>query len=234
MDATAGRVDRRRFPWAVAFIVAVLGVLAGIVIAVALHRGSQTVRPPHVPPVAGSALQAGDVTFRDMNGAMVPLGSAGPHMTAGGRTIGFDHSEPGAVLAALNIPYAADSSAGPTVFTPTIEQQVVGADAAAFLAAVQADYNANAPDSPAALAAREADHVGPWAYRVDAYSAGTASIEVVIRQDTAGVPGYFNVSWVLQWVNGDWRLVAPLNGQLANVLRQVPQVPTGYTVLGRG
>lgn len=233
MDATAGRVDRRRFPWAVAFIVAVLGVVAGIVIAVALHRGTPTIRAPHVPPVAGSALQAGDVTFRDVEGAKVPSSPAGPHSTAGGSAIDFDHSPAGAVLAAMNLMYTASSAEGPAVFVPTITNQVVGPDKSALLAATQAEFSTEGIPTPAQIAMIRSQHVGPWAYRVDAYTSSEAAVNVLVRQDINGVPNWTNWSLSVQWSRGDWRLVAPLGGAWQRVIQSLPVVPATYTVIGR-
>jgi hypothetical protein len=85
--------------------------------------------------------------------------------------------------------------------------------------------------APFEKAAREQS--GVWAYRIDSYTASSALVNLLLRTVPAGTPAYVNLALTVQWIDGDWRLVAPLNGDLAGGTQQVPDVPAGYVVLGK-
>lgn len=227
----------------------VLALVAAIGLAVVLLSGdgksndrSPTKERPQQATGESTTLKAEDVTYSDVYGAQVPSSPAGPKNTSGGRAIGFDHSPAGAVLAAVNIFARVESRPGPSVFEPTIQEQVIGPDKDKLLAKAQADYSAGAtrgtsPDGALSVAIGEArpNRVGLWAYRVETYDNASASVNILLRQLVPGTSSYayFNFPFVVRWIDGDWRLVAPLNGEFGSVIQRVAEVPTNYVVVGK-
>jgi hypothetical protein len=188
-----------------------------------------------------ATLTADNVTFEDFYGVALPKSDAGPAKVTNGRALGFEHSPNGAVLVAIHILYRASASPGPSVFEPTVKDQVVGPDRDTFLSKIQRDYAAAAPSGtgPNGELAGTADQARAiqskvWAYRVDAYDSSVASVQVLLRSMPGGTgPLYVNLALTVKWIDGDWRLVAPLNGEFASVSRQVSDVPQSYVVIGR-
>lgn len=188
-----------------------------------------------------ATLTAENVKFQEFFGVQLPTTSAGPRQIEGNRAVGFEHSPDGAVLAAIHILYRASASPGPAVFEPTIREQMVGSDRDAFLAKIQRDYGTaatagTAPGGELAGAADQAKAIqsSVWAYRLDLYDPAGVSVQVLLRSVPSGSgPLFVNMGLSVKWVDGDWRLVAPLNGEFASVARQVPEVPAGYVVIGR-
>jgi hypothetical protein len=231
---------------------AVLLVLALLAVAV-ISRGGHN-KTTTRSPSGGKSQRAGkdaraaatlapqDVMFSDVYGVQVPSSPAGPHRTQGGRALGFDDSPAGAVLAAIHIFARSESRPGPVVFEPTINEQVTGPDKDTLLANAKADYSQAAtrgtsPDGALALAIEEGrpNHVALWAYRVDAYDDSSAAVNLLLRQLLPGTTSYayFNFPFALRFLNGDWELVAPLNGKFSSVIQRVPEVPANYVVIGK-
>lgn len=225
---------QRRFPWGPAVAVLMAGLAAGAVAALIHSRtASPTVR--RTVPTAAATLDPASVTWQDYGGAAVPLAAAGPHDTQGGRAVGFDHSPSGATLAAINLSYRAGSTAGPSVFEPTIAQQVVGPDKDQFLSIIEAQYAKDGPQSPDQIAAVRAQSSGTWAFKVDVYTASAATVEVLLRAIPPDkTPTYVNLTLTVDWQGADWALVAPAHGLWSSVSRIVTGVPAGYTVLKTG
>jgi hypothetical protein len=191
---------------------------------------------------AAATLTAENVTFEDFYGVQLPIsGTAGPRETAGGRGLAFAHSPDGAVLAAIHILYRAGASPGPAIFEPTIREQVVGVDKDKFLSKIQGDYAAAAtagtgPHGELAGTTEQAKAIqsGVWAYRLEAYDASVVPVQILLRSVPGARPLYVNMALTVKWIEGDWHLVAPLNGEFASASRQVAGVPDGYVILGRG
>ena len=224
----------RRFPWGLLLAVLVAGLATGAVAAY-LHTRGPAAPAAARPAARATTLQASDVTWQDYGGAAVPESPAGPHDTANGRAIGFDHTPAGAALAAINLSYRASSSAGQAVFEATINTQVVGPDQPGFLSATEAQYAKDGPQTADQAAAIRAQESGTWAYRVGAYTAGAASVDVLLRSVPPDkTPTYVDLSLTVDWRNGDWVLVAPARGVWSTVSRQVTGVPSGYTLLRPG
>lgn len=252
---------QRRATAVVAGVVALLAlVIVGAVVFVVRGGGPGTssARSPVIPTESsgnpgqnsgqvaapsGEKLTSDGVSWSDFHGIPVPTSSAGPRNVDGARASGFARSPAGAVLAAIHISYRVGSSAGPAVFEPTIAAQVVGADKDKFLATTEASYSADAGrygaasdgslPSEFARAVREGSRV--WAYRTDAYDSSLASIHVLSRTQTVGAtdPTYVDFAYTVRWVDGDWRLVAPLNGDWRSVTTATRTVPNDYIVIGR-
>lgn len=225
---------QRRFPWGPATAVLVAGLTTGAVVAL-IHSRSPSSPARRATPSASATLDPANVTWQDYGGAAVPQAPAGPHDTQGGRAAGFDHSPAGATLAAINLTYRVGSAAGPSVFGPTITQQVVGPDRDQLLGTIQAQYAKDGPQTPDQIAAVRAQSSTTWAYKVDAYTANAASVEVLLRSIPPDkTPTYVNLSLTVDWEGADWALVAPAHGEWSSVSRIVTAVPSGYTVLKTG
>lgn len=257
-DRKAQQVQRRA-TFTVAGVVALLAlVIVGGVVFFIRGGGSGTpsARPPVTPTESPSPTSSGPgskpadenlttdvVKWSDFHGVPIPTSPAGPLRVEGGRAWGFARTPAGAALAAMHIPYRTSSSVGPAVFEPTISEQVVGVDKPKLLAMAQADYDADrgrygaASDgsitSDFARAVREGSRV--WAYRIDAYDSSVASLHVLTRTVTVGAtePTYVDFAYTVRWVDGDWRIVAPLNGDWHSVATAARSVPNDYVVVGR-
>lgn len=189
---------------------------------------------------ARNVLTSNSVQWREFFGVRLPIADAGPTTIAAGRASGFERSEAGAVLAAIHISQRSEYPPGPRVFEPSIQEQVVGVDKGDLLLVAQNGYQealtrgAPGPSGEVSSAFETArrNQTAFWGYRVDAFSQETASVAVLVRTLNSGRPVYANFDLTVRWVDGDWRLVAPLNGQFRNVLKIVEDVPSGYTILG--
>ncbi len=81
------------------------------------------------------------------------------------------------------------------------------------------------------LGAGNVDFLG---YRIDASSDSMRHVTLVERApDANGVPQYFEVAVTVQWVDGDWRLVAPREGTWTTAFTQLDQRPASYTRFGQ-
>ena len=232
------------------------GLLAGLVLVVVAvialgggdSDGERTTRSPSgdkSQPTGEETLDtltADEVTFNDVYGSQIPSSPAGPTETANGRASGFSRSPAGAVLAAVHIFGRSESAPGPAVFEPTITEQVIGPDREKLLSNAQQGYAEGAvrgtgPDGSLAAAMEEgrANRVGMWAYRVDAYDESSASVNLLLRQPVPGTTSfaYFNFPFAVRWIDSDWRLVAPVNGEFSTVIRQLAEVPESYVVVGK-
>jgi hypothetical protein len=132
--------------------------------------------------------------------------TAGPAHVTQSTASGFAHTPTGALVAAAHIVTRAGSSAGRVAWQPTVTQQMVpGKDRDALLKGLELE--SPLPGEPGELA----QLIG---FRFVTYTGDTAIIGLVWR---AG-PGVFVVSTVtLQWLDDDWRLVAPPNGNWQNL-----------------
>ena len=192
------------------------------------------------PVPAAPTLTRDNVRWMELEGLRLPTADGlGPANRDGGRALGFARAPGGAVLAAIHITYrSAGPEFGPRVFRPTIAEQVVGADKELLLATVEKEYAAarrgglTPSGAPLANLTRiKAAGSQVIAYRVDSFSADQAVLQLLgeLRSAT-GERVLVNSSVIMRWVDGDWRLSAPLNGDPRNGANRVPAVPDGYTV----
>jgi hypothetical protein len=197
------------------------------------------------PASQGSAaysLTADNVVFQEFFGTELPTSSsAGPRETPDSRALGFSHSEAGAVLAAVHIASRSQNAVGPAVFEPTIKEQVVGEDRDKLLSVTQQAYTEAAATSStgphgeitSAFEKARQQRSGVWAYRVDSYTESLAVVNLLLRTVPSGTAAYVNLPLTVRWVDGDWRLVAPVNGELGAGSQQLNDVPAGYVVIGK-
>ncbi len=141
----------------------------------------------------------------------------------------------GAALAAAHLVVRAGPGPGPRVYEPTIAEQVVGPDKRALAATIERDYDAARTQSGIEdgqpLGAGNVDFLG---YRIDASSGSMRQVTLVEQApDANGVPQYFEVPVAVQWVDGDWRLVAPREGTWTTAFTQLDQEPASYKRFGQ-
>ncbi len=254
----AARRTRRRAKITVVSVATALVVVVMVLVAFLVNTaGSGKVRPGHsapgdvaIPQPGGNTggskgpvatLNARTVRWRDFYGNPLPTSDAGPKHFSGGLASGFDHSPDGALLAAVHVQERSGTSVGPKVFEPTITNQMVGVDKDAYLSKVEAEYQrvrGLQPVGPngeitADFVRSRNERSGVWGYRIDAYSDSTAFIQVLLQSTPNGAQGttYVNVGQTLKWIQGDWRLTVPPQGEWMNVSRIVPNPPSDYTSL---
>ncbi len=235
---------------AVAMVVALVAVLMlrgggeGAEPAPGGEAGSAAGDPGGTSPVpAAEVLNADTVVWQDLFGIPVPAGPPRPREVAGNRVAGFEQSPAGAVVAAINISYRASAVVGPAVFEPTIAEQVVGEDKEAFVANVRDSYagerdagrqTGTSGELVDALAKAGREESQVWGYRLDAYDPAVASVQMLLRTVPIGrsEPVFVNLALTVRWDDGDWRLVAPVDGDPSTGGAHVDDVPEGYVVFG--
>lgn len=189
--------------------------------------------PPPTASASGSASPsppADDMRWDTVAGARVPVSrSAGPAHTADGRARGFARTPLGAVLAAVHISVRLSPQAGPTVFEPTLREQVVGAGAAALGEQLDEDYQ----QARAQLGLPYGQPAGRLystsrGYRIEA-GADTATVRLLIEgPGPSGGSVLIALVVTVQWVGGDWALVAPPGGDWSTNASVVTDT-AGYT-----
>ena len=121
---------------------------------------------------------------------------------------------------------------------------MLGSDRAKFLSNVQDNYEtsraryglaAGEPITPDFDRAVQ-NQSQVWGYRIEGYDPSLASVNLLTRTIVLGqtTPVYVNLAYTLRWVDGDWRIVAPLNGEWPRAASQLSSIPNGYVVLGQG
>ena len=234
------RRNRRRRK--LAFVLVVALVLAAIVFShhASAHRafqkdtsGAPTTRKPGKTSDTREAAtaEASDLNWIDFHGIALPESTQdGPHHTSGGLAWGFSETARGALLAAVNIAVRTAGQWGPAIYQPTIRNQVTGPDASALLRADANDY----------AALRVAAHVRPGqpagrgyaaevAYRFAAYTPSSTTVEIVTEGPGAAGATVLAVTRIeVIWLRGDWRVVAPPDGNWASLATTVASL-TGYT-----
>jgi hypothetical protein len=233
-----GRHRRRNVSGIVLLVAIAIAMVAGTV-AVACHSRNQPEppdrnraaaqpepprqaepEPTHGPePEPTAVTWPGDITWTRIAGIDLPASlSEGPRNRNLGLAAGFAQTPAGAVLAALHLIVRTSYQAGPQVWEPTLRDQVVGPDKAAYQEAVRAGH-------AAALARGEpADRIFATirGIRLDAYSPQAASLRVLIEAPTG--TGTARAAAVVQvsWTGSDWNLVAPPRGDWSTVRVPVP------------
>lgn len=235
------RQNRRRRK--LAFAVAVALILT--VVALAHHAPAQvghqkdkatarTTRTPAKRPgtrAPATADASAGLNWIDFHGIALPVSAQdGPHRTSGSLAWGFGDTPRGALLAAVNIAVRTAAQWGPAIYQPTIRNQVTGPDASTLLKADASGY----------AALRAAAHVRPGqpagrgyaveaAYRFAAYGPASATVDIVTEGPGAAGATVLTVTRIeVIWLRGDWRVVAPPDGNWASSATTVSSL-TGYT-----
>ena len=221
----ARRRTRRRLTTTVLIGVGVLAVLvypAGLYVNAHLDDGAIPSTPgPHASPPPATApddrgVLPADVSFVRVGGVDLPVSAAtGPAVTGGGLARGFAHTRAGAVVAAVHLLVRTTPQVGPVVFGPTLADQVVGQYADAMRSHVATAYAQAAADAGITYGQPLGELPATVAgVRVDAYTDTHTTLSVLTSAlDATGVTRYAATTVELSYTGGDWRLVAPRDGQ---------------------
>ncbi len=181
--------------------------------------------PPTVDEQDGPIVWPADLTWASVAGLDLPVSAtAGPRGTAGGRARGFAQTPAGAVLAAMHLVARTSPEPGPAVWEPTLREQVVGPDAAAYADAVYRDYRSACEQ----LHLPYGEPLGQIyatikGVRLDAYTPEAVSLRLLVEgPGTDGRPMWASTVVQVEWVDDDWKLVAPPMGDWATVRTIVP------------
>jgi hypothetical protein len=249
----AMRLDRQ---WTV-LAAAAAGILAlglGLGIAVGRHgdpAGLPTATPTATPgqaeadvaPSRGAAPTAtatpavttADFRWVDFGGMRVPVSpTAGPAVIGpDGPASVFTETPTGALLAATHIMLRLEPSFGPRVYRSTMERQVVGPGKAAAGADIDAEYE---QERQQAGVLEGQPTGGPQVrlvgFRLAGYSDTAATVHLLLRgADSNGAALYGDSRAELVWMGGDWRVVAPPDGDWGATTTLVASA-AGFTPLG--
>ena len=170
------------------------------------------------------------LTWTDFHGIELPASAQdGPRDTSSGLASGYTDTPRGALLAALNIGVRTAWQWGPGIFTPTIEHQVTGPDTTALLQSQQAAYaQAQAGPDPQTVPVQRAYAVEE-AFRFDGYTPADATVDIVSAgPGDNGTTVRAATRIEVEWISGDWRVVAPPGGDWGNSAVPVTSL-SGYT-----
>jgi hypothetical protein len=215
--------------------VAALAILAGIIATVVSRGGPASPAQPGTPgrspqassPPAAAATPVTPVTgvagLRWVNdqGYLLPESAqAGPRVLSGGLASRFADTPLGALVAMINIAARTAWEFGPAVFQPTIEHQVTGPYASEMLSLDQDAYGNGAGQAS-----------GPYAritgYQWAGYTSSDATADLAEEGPVDGATVYAAIQIQAQWLNGDWRVVAPPGGDWANSATEIGSL-NGY------
>jgi hypothetical protein len=214
-------------------VVAALAVLAGIT-ATIMSRGGPA-RPaarvwsPQASPSSAAAGTPVTTPVTDLSGLrwvndqgyLLPESAqAGPHAVSGGLASGFADTPLGALVAMINIAARTAWELGPAVFQPTIEHQVTGPYAGEMLS-LDLDAYGNGTGQASGPYARMAGF--QWA----GYTPADATADLAEEGPADGTVIYAAIQVQAQWINGDWRIVAPPGGDWADSATQIGSL-NGY------
>ncbi|MCT9934518.1 hypothetical protein N5079_30365 [Planotetraspora sp. A-T 1434] len=171
------------------------------------------------------------ITWQDYHGVRLPLSDIdGPRVLARDRAQGFSHTQQGALLAALHIGVRANSQWGPAVFEPTITEQVTGPDADRLLEQTRTNYEERRQEAglPQGRPLGKA-FVDEEAYRWESYTSDAATVDIVSAgPDPRGTTVRATTRIQVVWQDGDWRVVAPVDGDWGKMATPLKSLD-GYT-----
>jgi len=175
--------------------------------------------------------KASDLNWIDFHGIELPASAQdGPHHNSGGLAWGFSDTTLGAVLASVNIVVRTAAQWGPAIYLPTIRSQVTGPGTSTLLKTDADEYTA----LRSAARVRPGQPVGRGyaveaAYRVAAYTPASATVDIVTEGPGAAGATVLTVTRIeVTWLRGDWRVVAPTDGDWAGSATTASSL-AGYT-----
>jgi hypothetical protein len=169
--------------------------------------------------------------WADFHGIQLPVSAkAGPRHVRDGLAWGFADSQDGALLAAVNIAVRTAAQWGPGIYRPTIRGQVTGPDAAALLKADASDYAALRAAAHVRLGQPAGrGYAAEAGYRFVAYTPTGATVDIVTEGLSSGGTTVMAATRVeVVWLRGDWRVIAPPDGDWSNSATAISSL-TGYT-----
>jgi hypothetical protein len=202
-----------------------MGVTA---VLVGLRQGSSPDVQAHAATTASSVPSTTpppDITWSSVGGVPLPTSRThGPRNDRDGLAAGFSNSEPGAALAALHLLIRTGPTVGPAVFEPTIASQATGAN----VAVLKLNTNELYADTSASPGTASGTQV--LGYRVESYAAspGSATVDVVLTSPALRqTDRSLQTTVSLEWINGDWWIVAPPLGDWGQVSTPIAELPAG-------
>jgi hypothetical protein len=213
---------------------AALAAVAGITITLiphGTHHMPTTAPHPLAAPSPASpasplvpALDLSGIRWVTADGYSVPVSAeAGPRDTASGLASGFTDDPLGALVGIVNIAVRTAWEFGPQVFQPTIQDQVTGPYEPQMLSSDLDSYDSSASELPDIQA-----YARIVAYQWVGYTPADATVDLVAAgPGEDGSTVYAATQIEAQWLNGDWRVVAPPGGDWGNSSVQVDSV-NGY------
>jgi hypothetical protein len=166
-----------------------------------------------------------EITWSAVGGVPLPTSlTHGPRNDRDGLAAGFSNSEPGAALAAVHLLIRTGPTVGPAVFEPTIASQATGANVAA-LKLTTSELYADSSASPGTASGTQI-----LGYRVESYasSPGSATVDVVLTSPALReTDRSLQTTVSLEWINGDWWIVAPPLGDWGQVSTPIGELPDG-------
>ncbi|WP_432976790.1 hypothetical protein [Dactylosporangium sp. CA-233914] len=232
----AARRRTRAVVASVAAVALIVVAVVGVLVATVGRRGNPAPAPPPATPetTAPTGPQPGTTSpaalqWVTVAGAHLPAGADGPRDTSAGRARGFARTPMGAVLAAAHITVRLSPQAGPSVFEPTLREQVVGSDAGRLLAAVDEEYR----QLRAQFGVAPGEPAGQLYSTVTGYRIGSATPDVVdvgllIEGPSQSGPTLVALSAQMRWIGTDWALQAPSGGDW-NTAAVLVSTTAGYT-----
>jgi hypothetical protein len=179
------------------------------------------------PPTIGPL----DVTFVDyVGGLRLPVSpTAGPADIGGNLASGFARSPMGAVMAGAHISTRTAGVLGEPVWRPTIERQVVGPYKDALLQNALLHGRPGVPKPGDRVAGSDSRLLG-WQW--DSYSDDVAVVRHLMSQLDGARTLYLATRVETRWIDGDWRLVAPVQGSWTKASEFVTGT-AGFNLYGR-
>jgi hypothetical protein len=179
------------------------------------------------------------LTWREVAGVRLPFSAVhGPRVTDHGRAAGYSHTRQGAALAAVQVLDRTSATAGPVVYRPVLAGQVAGANAVAMSQRLDERYQQLRHQPGLTVTDGEpipGNNATVAGYLLDDYDeqAGTALAEVLMAAPDLSGGQVVAFAVGLQWTDGDWRVLAPPNGEWGTLARQLPGAPAGTLDYGQ-
>jgi hypothetical protein len=240
-EPESGRPGYRRASLIAALVVVAVAILALAVVGVTslVRTDPAPTATASTPPAAptsptGSAgcptdtatvlAAAPVVTWQALGQMTLPTGGSafGPCRVTAITAAGYARTPGGALVAAVQIFARSTTSAPVDVAVATVQQQfVANGDRDLLLTSARTSPRASlSPERIARVAA----------YQIGTFSPDAVSLSVAYRADA--MPGqYVVMRLVLQWVDGDWRMVPPIAGSWSGAGQTLAQLP-GFTAWG--
>ncbi|MEX5638049.1 hypothetical protein AB1460_37335 [Parafrankia sp. FMc2] len=179
-------------------------------------------QPEDTAPAGAATTAPTEIGFVDTELYELPGGeriarspSAGPSRLDNNLATGFTRTPLGAVVAGINIAGRADGSLGEPIYRPTIERQVIGDGQVDLLRRVHRDGR---PDVPATGEQTDGTGVGSHGFTLHAYTDDEATISYLLVATRGSQHKYAVYRLTVRWVDGDWKLLAPPNGDFGSVI----------------
>ena len=241
-DDPARRRARRRLLTASAGAVLVLAAATLVAVRLLGSHGPEAGHPSPAPPTRSASPGRPALTWRDVAGVRLPFSPThGPRITDHGHAAGYSRTRQGAALAAVQVLARTSATAGPDVYRPVLGEQVTGPNTVAMGEHLDDRYEQlrrrpgnEAVRDGAPIPGNNATVAG---YLIDSYgpAAGTASVEVLLGTPDVGPGQVVTFAVTLQWIDGDWRVVAPPTGDwgtVASLLDTTPPRTLDYGQVG--